>query len=211
VRPSGATQAASGAGPSGATQADPVAGPSGATQTASGARPSGATQAASAAGPYVATQAALAAGPSGTTQAALAAGPSGATQAAPVARPSGLTARTAGQAHGAEEPRRNQRVFAVRAGQPLAAGSRRPAAEPATGARKRRRVTAGRPHGLRNEAYDSGTVDDDECYSSPFSGPRSSVPDPDPPGSEIIWPQGSGSEIINFGSGSGSFPFSHQA
>jgi len=44
----------------------------------------------------------------------------------------------------------------------------------------------------------------------------SSVPDPDPLGSEIIWPQGSGSgsEIINFGSGSGSgsgsFPFSHQ-
>jgi len=41
-------------------------------------------------------------------------------------------------------------------------------------------------------------------------------PDPDPPGSEIIWPQGSGSEIINFGSGSGSCsgsgssPFSHQ-
>jgi hypothetical protein len=43
-------------------------------------------------------------------------------------------------------------------------------------------------------------------------------PDPDPPGSEIIWPQGSGygSEIINFGSGSGSgsgsrsFPFSYQ-
>ena len=39
-------------------------------------------------------------------------------------------------------------------------------------------------------------------------------PDPDPPGSEIIWPQGSGSgsgsEIINSGSGSGSgsFPFS---
>ena len=43
-----------------------------------------------------------------------------------------------------------------------------------------------------------------------------SIPDPDPPGSEIIWPQGSGSEIINFGSGSGSCsgsgssPFSHQ-
>ena len=41
-----------------------------------------------------------------------------------------------------------------------------------------------------------------------------SVPDPDPPRSEIIWPPGSGSKIINFGSGSGSgsgsFPFSHQ-
>ena len=41
-----------------------------------------------------------------------------------------------------------------------------------------------------------------------------SITDPDPPGSEIIWPQGSGSgsEIINFGSrsGSGSFPISHQ-
>ena len=33
---------------------------------------------------------------------------------------------------------------------------------------------------------------------------QTSVPDPDPRGSEIIWPQGSGSEIINFGSGSGS-------
>ena len=30
---------------------------------------------------------------------------------------------------------------------------------------------------------------------------RGSVPDPDPPGSEIIWPQGSGA---------GSSPFSHQ-
>ena len=43
-----------------------------------------------------------------------------------------------------------------------------------------------------------------------------SVPDPerDPPGSKIIRPQGSGSEIINFGSESGSgsrsSPFSHQ-
>jgi len=41
----------------------------------------------------------------------------------------------------------------------------------------------------------------------------SSVPDPepdlDPPGSGIIWPQGSRSEINNFGSGSS--PFSHHA
>ena len=36
-----------------------------------------------------------------------------------------------------------------------------------------------------------------------------SVPDPDTPGSEIILPQGSGSEIINFGSESESSPFSH--
>jgi len=35
------------------------------------------------------------------------------------------------------------------------------------------------------------------------------VPAPDPPGFEIFWPQGSGSEIISFGSGSGSgsFPY----
>jgi len=40
------------------------------------------------------------------------------------------------------------------------------------------------------------------------TGTVPSVPDPVPPGSEIILPQGSGSEIINFGSGS--FPVSHQ-
>ena len=41
-----------------------------------------------------------------------------------------------------------------------------------------------------------------------LGGGGGSVPEPDPPGSEIIWIQGSGSEIINFGSGC--FPFSHQ-
>jgi hypothetical protein len=47
-------------------------------------------------------------------------------------------------------PRRNQRILA---------GSRRHAAAPAPASepvRKRRRVTAGQPHGLRDEAYDSG-------------------------------------------------------
>jgi len=41
--------------------------------------------------------------------------------------------------------------------------------------------------------------DDDHSRCFEIVTKKSSVPDPDPPGSEIIWPQGSGS-----------FPFSHQ-
>ena len=51
-------------------------------------------------------------------------------------------------------PRRNQRILTVNRRR-AAARAPAPASEPA---RKRRRVTAGQPHGLRDEAYDSGEI-----------------------------------------------------
>jgi len=65
---------------------------------------------------------------------------------------------------------------------------------------------------LRGEAEERGSAPQDapaQRRAQARSGTITSAPDPDSPGSEIIMSQGSGSDMINFvsGSGSGSSPF----